>query len=145
MRGRLVIFYTWFSACIKILCLQLFRFLTQLSPELSEWRTKDALSPLKFILKWLILAEGKRTISPHRSSSLIPGSRKQISPPSQSSSDIAMTMQSFLSFMSRWTLVETLKLTTKPLNGYTGEKPSPGRMSAYCPKISHSSGRISLS
>jgi hypothetical protein len=38
-------------------------FLTHLSPYLSEWSTRDSLTPSKSKLKWVISHEGKRRIS----------------------------------------------------------------------------------
>lgn len=104
----------------------------------------DARSPLKCILKWLIFWDLNRTKSPHRNSNRIPGSIKHRSPPSQFS-DKTRTRHSWSSAQSRWILVETLKLITKPPKGYAGEKPSAGNTSAYWERIEYSLGRSSLS
>ncbi len=122
--------------------LQPFLSLTHSKPAPSVCKTTEALFPSKCKLKWLRTVEGKTSMSPLRICSLIPTSKKHVSPPSQSSEEITRTTQKWRSLLSWWMRVVTLRLTTKPENGKAGEDAPAGRTSAKSLMTSYSSGKV---
>lgn len=88
---------------------------TQASPCLSECKTREPRTPLKWRLKWVILQEGNIKISPGTKENRNFGSKRQRSPPSKSPKGI--TTQRSLSPLSRWLLVPAQRLMTNPPKG----------------------------